>query len=165
MQTKLYDREKAVAYAHQWALARNPNYYDFTNLGGDCTNFASQVLFAGSGVMNMHPNTGWYYVHLNSRSASWSGVPFLYNYLTKNQGVGPVAVETSMDKIEPGDIIQLSTDGLNFTHTPVVVAVGTVPAPDNILVAAHTYNADFRPLNTYEYKRARFLHITHVNSY
>lgn len=33
-----YDRDKAVAYAHQWAFKRNPNYYNFDSIGGDCTN-------------------------------------------------------------------------------------------------------------------------------
>ena len=42
MPAALYDRERAVAYAHQWAYSRNPAYYDFSVLGGDCTNFISQ---------------------------------------------------------------------------------------------------------------------------
>ena len=45
-----YDRQKAVAYARRWALGRNPAYFDFQDLGGDCTNFASQCLYAGAGV-------------------------------------------------------------------------------------------------------------------
>lgn len=43
----MYDRNKAVAYAHKYAYSRNPNYYNFDNIGGDCTNFVSQVLAAG----------------------------------------------------------------------------------------------------------------------
>ena len=45
-----YDRDAAVAYARRWALSRNPLYYDFEDIGGDCTNFASQYIFAG-GIM------------------------------------------------------------------------------------------------------------------
>jgi hypothetical protein len=56
-----YDRRAAVEYAHRWAYGRNPRYYDFEKLGGDCTNFASQCLYAGSGVMNYTPQLGWYY--------------------------------------------------------------------------------------------------------
>ena len=67
---KPYDRAKAVAYAHEWAYGRNPRFYDFSNIGGDCTNFASQCLYAGSGVMNYSPTNGWYYINLNSRSPS-----------------------------------------------------------------------------------------------
>lgn len=43
----MYDREKAVAYAHKWAYGRNPAYADFSAMGGDCTNFLSQCLHAG----------------------------------------------------------------------------------------------------------------------
>lgn len=43
-----YDRDKSVAYAKKWAYGRNPKFYDFSNLGGDCTNFASQCIYAGA---------------------------------------------------------------------------------------------------------------------
>ena len=69
-----YNREAAVAYARRWAFSRNPAYYNFDALGGDCTNFASQCLFAGCGVMNYTPDLGWFYNSLNSRSAAWTGV-------------------------------------------------------------------------------------------
>ena len=55
MQLYPYDREAAVLYAHQWAYGRNPLFYDYEHLGGDCTNFASQCIYAGSGVMNFTP--------------------------------------------------------------------------------------------------------------
>lgn len=53
-----YDRARAVAYARRWALERNPAYLNFDGLGGDCTNFVSQCLYAGCGVMNFTPVTG-----------------------------------------------------------------------------------------------------------
>ena len=56
-----YDRRAAVAYAHQWAYGRNPDFYDYEEIGGDCTNFASQCLYAGTGVMNFDPIYGWFY--------------------------------------------------------------------------------------------------------
>ena len=43
-----YDRRLAVNYAKKWALSRNPKYYDYDNLGGDCTNFISQCIYAGA---------------------------------------------------------------------------------------------------------------------
>ena len=47
-----YDRQSAVDYAKLWAKARNSRYMNFDGMGGDCTNFASQCLFAGTGIMN-----------------------------------------------------------------------------------------------------------------
>ncbi|MDD3394423.1 MAG: amidase domain-containing protein [Anaerotignum sp.] len=160
-----YHREKAVSYAHKWAYGRNPQYYNFDRLGGDCTNFASQVLYAGSGVMNPKPTFGWYYYSLNNRAPAWTGVEFLHNFLVKNQGIGPVAAEVDISQVEPGDIVQLSFDGMVFSHSPTIVAVGATPLPSNILVAAHTFDTDNRPLNTYQYVSIRYLHITHVNAW
>ena len=39
-----YTPAQALSYASTWALARNPAYYNFDALGGDCTNFYVQSL-------------------------------------------------------------------------------------------------------------------------
>ncbi len=163
MKEREYDRQKAVAYAHTWAYGRNPRYYDFELLGGDCTNFASQVLYAGAGIMNPTPTFGWHYYSLHKRTPSWTGVEYLYRFLVKNRGVGPVAIETDISHVVSGDLVQLSFNGWSFAHSPVIVSVGEDPSPSNILVAAHTYDFDNHPLDSYTYIRQRFLHITHVN--
>lgn len=162
MRTVDYDREKAVAYAHRWAFDRNPNYLDFENLGGDCTNFASQSLFAGAGQMNYKPVFGWFYIDSRRRTASWTGVEFLRNFLVDNTGEGPFAEETDVSQIKPGDIVQLSFDGMIFRHSPVVVQTSATPEIGNILIAAHTFDADNRPLSSYSYRKIRFLHIKGV---
>lgn len=43
-----YDRLEAVIYAHRWAYGRNPAFYDYEEIGGDCTNYASQCIYAGT---------------------------------------------------------------------------------------------------------------------
>ncbi len=155
-----YDRRAAVAYAHKWAFGRNPAFYDFSEIGGDCTNFASQCLYAGTGIMNFTPELGWFYRSPNDRTPSWTGVTFLYDFLTRGESTpGPFAVESPMGFLMPGDLIQLRFADDVFGHTPVVVAVGNPPAPNNILVAAHSYDADNRPLSTYSYREIRFLHV------
>ena len=83
-----YDRQRAAAYAVRWAMGRNPAYYDFTKIGGDCTNFVSQCLFAGSGIMNFTPVTGWFYRSADDRTASWTGVEYLYRFLLGHCGGG-----------------------------------------------------------------------------
>ena len=155
-----YDRFAAVMYAHQWAYGRNPKFYDYETIGGDCTNFASQCLFAGSGVMNFTPTFGWYYIDANQKSPSWTGVPYLYNFLTRRAtSIGPVGEECALEDLRPGDLVQLSFHGEEFQHTPVVVAVRQPVSLDNILVAAHSYDADNRPVSSYEYQKIRYLHI------
>ena len=151
-----YDRQAAVDYAHRWAYHRNPDFYNFDELGGDCTNFASQCLYAGAGVMNYTPTFGWYYNSQYNRAPAWTGVPFFYNFLTRKQeSPGPVGRETGPEEVRPGDFVQLR-------FNPVVVAVGNSPALDNILVAAHTEDVDYRPLSTYPILEVRFLHILGV---
>jgi hypothetical protein len=158
----LYNREAARAYAKKWAYRRNPEYYDFSELGGDCTNFASQCLFAGSGVMNYTPVYGWYYNSLNDRAPAWTGVNELYRFLISNRGAGPQAVETELNKAAVGDIIQLRFSGNGgFDHSPVVVDAGNGSAA-TILVAAHSKDCDCRPLDTYNFNALRVLHIVNV---
>lgn len=158
-----YDRQAAVDYAHRWAYGRNPAYYNFENIGGDCTNFASQCLYAGSSIMNYTQDFGWYYRSVRDRAPAWTGVEFFYNFLTGNQGPGPWASETAIDRMEPGDIIQLRTNQPRYHHTPVIVEIrGDRPSLQNILVAAHSFDADYRPLSSYPIRAIRFLHIEGV---
>jgi hypothetical protein len=159
-----YDRAAAVAYARRWALGRNQRYYNFTGLGGDCANFASQCLYAGAGVMNYKPLYGWYYNSLNDRTPSWSGVRYLYNFLVGNRGAGPQAVEGGLEMLEPGDIIQLATYLPEYHHTLVVTEVGAAPDYENTLICAHSYDSLDRPLGSYQITRIRFLHVTGVGA-
>jgi hypothetical protein len=155
-----YDRNKAVHYAHRWAHGRNPAYYDFDSIGGDCTNFISQCLYSGCGIMNYTRDTGWYYNSPNSRSAAWSGVEYLHRFLTNNRRTGPFASELPLTLAQVGDIVQLSFDGSRYEHSLFVVDVGG--SMGNIEIATHTYDSDYRPLNTYTYQTARLLHIEGV---
>lgn len=152
-----YNRTAAVAYARKWALGRNPAYYNFENDGGDCTNFASQCIYVGAQVMNFTSILGWYYRSSYDRTASWSGVEYLYKFLVNNKGVGPYASIVPQEKAEPGDIVQLGTEKDGFYHSPVITAV-----TPTILVAAHTYDALDRPLSSYVYETVHFLHIEGV---
>ncbi|MDD4316139.1 MAG: amidase domain-containing protein [Clostridia bacterium] len=149
-----YNRSKVIDYAEKWAFSRNPRYMDFQNMGGDCTNFASQCIFAGCGVMNYAQTFGWYYINASKRTASWTGVPFLYNFLVANRGQGPYAAQVERGDIDAGDIVQLgNADG--FYHSPVVCRVNG----GEIYVAAHTFDAYMRPLSSYYYDDIRYVHI------
>lgn len=155
-----YNRPAAVAYARRWALGRNPAYYDFEDIGGDCTGFVSQCIFAGAQVMNFTPIYGWYYISASDRTASWTGVEYLYDFLTTNSSVGPYAREVSQNVVEPGDIIQLGRYGGAFYHSLLI----TETSPQ-ILIVTHSYDALDRPLSSYDYDTARFLHIEGVRAW
>ena len=158
-----YNRKAAVLYAHQWAYGRNPLFYDYEKLGGDCTNFASQCIYAGSGIMHFTPVYGWYYIDANQKAPAWTGVEYLWNFLTRRgASAGPMGEPCEIQDLRPGDLVQLSFQGERYQHSPIVVAAGWPATPENILLAAHSYDADNRPLATYQYQDIRFLHITGV---
>lgn len=162
-----YQPLNAISYAHKWANARNPKYYNFDKIGGDCTNFISQCIYAGCRVMNYKPEVGWYYNSVNSRSAAWSSVEYLYKFLTNNKGAGPYGHEAPLEEASPGDIIQLSFDGRRFSHSLFIVditsdnAAGMTarkkPEAKTILIATHSFDADNRALNTYTYNKDRLI--------
>lgn len=155
-----YDRGAAVDYARRWALSRNPAFYDFSDIGGDCTNFVSQCIYAGAGVMNYTKDTGWYYISSSDRSPSWTGVEYLYDFLINNNSVGPYAIEVPQYEADIGDVIQLGRADGDFYHSLLIVS--TYPM---ILVASHSYDALDRPLYSYNYYAARFLHIEGVRTW
>ncbi len=157
-----YDRDAAVAYARKWALDRNPAYYNYDSLGGDCTNFVSQCLYAGSRVMNHKPTFGWYYYSANSHSPSWTGVPYLYNFLVRQTGPGPVGVEVPMEKVQPGDVSQFAGTSSRFSHSQLISSVEPGAGLEGIRVCAHTNDSLDRPLSTYSFLMIRFIHIAGV---
>jgi len=159
-----YDRIRAVEYANEWALGRNPKYYDYSGLGGDCTNFISQCIYAGGGIMNYTKDLGWYYINPNDKAPAWTGVQFLYNFLTRKAGgPGPVGEETGITSVEPGDIIQLAFQETGrFSHSLIIVKCGDPPALDNILIDTHSYDRKEYPLSNYFWSRIRFIKIIGV---
>lgn len=165
--TKPYIRDRAVEYARTWALDRNPLFLNFTGRGGDCTNFASQCLLAGSCTMDFTPNFGWYYISPDDRAPAWTSVEYFYDFVTEqpnfaseNMGIGPFGREIRARELELGDFIQLQDSMDDFYHTLVVTGF----EPDDILVCAHSDDALDRRLSTYNFASLRLIHIDGVRA-
>ena len=155
---KEYVRERAVMYARKYALVRNPLFYSFAGIGGNCTNFVSQCVLAGSCVMNFTPVYGWYYLSTNRRSASWTGVDYFYNFMIYNEGVGPYGRDATVEEAMIGDIIQLqNADGV-FYHTLIISKIEN----GEIYICANSNDALDRPLSSYNYASFRVIHIMGV---
>ena len=162
-----YQRRRAVEYARRWALSRNPLFTDFSGRGGNCTNFVSQCILAGCGIMNFTPTFGWYYRSESDRAPAWSGVDELYRFLVgnpdfrmANRGEGPYATDArDARQIMIGDVIQLSNMAGEFYHTLIISDI----TDREILVCAHTNDALDRPLSEYNYSGLRVLHIEGAN--
>lgn len=159
--TTTYNRQRAYTYAEKWAFDRNPLFYNFTGIGGDCTSFVSQCVYAGCCEMNYDRNHGWYYTNINDRSPSWAGVSFFYDFLISNQGVGPYGAETYPGGLEIGDIIQLRNDMERYYHTLLVTGF----EDGTYLVSAHSDDAFNRRLDSYTFAGARYLHIEGIREY
>ena len=151
---KEYDREKAVMYARKYALQRNPLFFTFEGIGGNCTNFVSQCILAGGCVMNFTPVYGWYYLSVNRRSASWTGVDFFYDFMVNNEGVGPFGQEIALTDAKIGDVIQLS-NGTEFYHTLIISEI----TENEIFVCANSVDSLDRPLSSYDYASLRAIKI------
>lgn len=160
-----YNREYAVAYARRWALMRNPLFIDFTGIGGNCTNFVSQCLLAGSSVMDFTPTFGWYYRSPEDRAPAWSGVEQLYDFLTGSgdfanmQPQGPYGMQAqNRNQVEVGDVVQLSNSEGDFYHTLIISGF----SGNDILVCAQSDDALDRPLSSYNYASLRIIHVMGV---
>ena len=86
---KKYNREKAVNYANKFAGFPineeklgdyNREYHDFTNLGGDCTNFASQVLGDKDEGGGLPMTDDWFYRD-GAHSKTWTHTDSFLNFL------------------------------------------------------------------------------------
>jgi hypothetical protein len=157
-----YDRAHAVEYARRWALSRNPLFGVFEGIGGDCTNFISQCVLAGCCTMDYAPTFGWYYKSMSDRAPAWTGVVYLYNYLTGSGGhsgrgthPGPFGEQVDIGRAEAGDIIQLADRDGKFYHSLLITGF----TKDDILVSTHTYDALDRGLSTYVFASLRVIHI------
>lgn len=151
-----YNRRLSLEYARRWAYRRNPLFFDFTGSGGNCTNFVSQCILAGCCTMNFTETFGWYYISPEDRAPAWTGVEFLFNFLTSNEASGPFGVAADVEELEIGDVIQLADESGDYYHTLLVSGFEN----GNILVAAQSNDAFDRPLDTYDYATARGIHVS-----
>lgn len=149
---RLYQIENWNKRPKQWG--------DFDNMGGDCTNYASQVLYAGGAPMITVGNYKWYYYGYNNRYPSWTGVEEFYDYLINNKADGVHGIEVqSVNELKTGDIIQMDLDGDGvFNHTSVVCNPlgynGVLPT-----ITSHSLDRFNEPILTFNFTDIRLIHL------
>lgn len=123
----------ACTYAETFALNPNPNYKSFENIGGDCTNFISQILFAGG----LKQNNSW-----KPYTMPWIRVEDLYLYLTRNKLAIHLPKESPLSR---GCIIQFYTPEIGrYFHNGFI----TYELENNdFLYCCHSYNKLNYPLS------------------
>ena len=160
-----YDRGRAVEYARRWAFSRNPIFEDFTGQGGDCTNFISQAVLAGSCQMNFTETFGWYFISASNRAPAWTGVEAFFDFFTGSgdfmpatSRVGPFGYQTDREYVTEGDVVQLADEDGRFYHTLMITKI----MGNEIYVSGHTNDARDRPLSSYTNASERFIRIVGV---
>ena len=78
-----YNRSKAAKYAQDYAKSYNPNYPNYNNAGGDCTNFVSQCVYDGGMPMRIGSTDAYWYYNSSGRSPSWAGADYFMRHWTK----------------------------------------------------------------------------------
>ena len=161
-----YQRDRAVEYARRWAFGRNPLFADFAGVGGDCTNFVSQAVLAGSCVVDRTPTFGWYFNSPDDRAPAWTGVDEFFGFITGEGDYpppisrpGPFGWVAAREYVSAGDVVQLANAAGEFYHTLMITKV----SPDGeIFVTGHTNDVLDRPLSSYPNTSERFLRILGV---
>jgi len=140
-----YDRIAAVRYAHKWWNGHNPNFRAFSV---DCTNYVSQVLYAGGIPMTYtgRQNSGWWYQgdggENDKWSYSWAVAHSLRWFLASGKGRPRAESVQYASQLQPGDVICYDWDGDGvWQHNAVVVDYNTEGQP---LINAHTTNSQYR---------------------
>lgn len=180
--TNTYNRTAAVYYAASYPTYghRNLAYksmYFRDGYGGDCTNYVSQILYAGAPKMNNTgvKGTGWWYntkgtisppianTNDDTFSNSWSVVSYMFSFLTTNTSHGPYGIKTTICGILPGDVIQLN-NGVQWFHEVVLQENLHIDYncsnPVNYVIIGHDTDRFKYPLTYYTalYK-LRYIHI------
>lgn len=168
------DREASKAYALKYALERNPEWFAYDSLGGNCQNFGSQVINAGGVPMDIFGGAIWKHystgVNLNNvaqgRTPSWTGVGYFYNYAKNNSGYGLVAeVDANIYTAEAGDILQVGNPEGEYTHT--IVALGPILDEDGNIIdintASNTMDRKNYPLSAYNCPYVRLIKVYGYN--
>ncbi|WAM33216.1 amidase domain-containing protein [Caldicellulosiruptor morganii] len=170
-----YDRAAAVNYAKSnysykdKYTCRGITFANFANDGGDCTNFASQVLFAGymnmiySSASGIESNTNyWFYRTPTNRSTTWTGANYFRQHWGNFDGSGynrayqvriyPVwyAIErfssVVLGFLKEGDIVQhVRYDNCEAYHSQVIVSKTST----DLLYAQHSVLPEY-----FEYGRS-----------
>ena len=66
-------------------------------------------------------------------------------FAAENGGTGPFGFPTTLDRVRPGDVIQLADEAGDFYHTLIVSKV----EDGEIYICAHSNDALDRPLSSY----------------
>ena len=171
--SKSYNRSAAVEYAEKYYHQRNNEWFNYSETGGNCQNYASQVLLAGGIPMDFYGEQQWkcygdviYDPEIdetetpNGRSRSWVNVGFFYDYALNNYGTGLVSEITgNIFEAKEGDIIIVGNGDL--IHTVIVSKV----VDNHVFVNSNSIDMKDYPIDAYNYTNVVLVKILGYNQY
>jgi hypothetical protein len=159
-----YNRAAAKSYIESYVTTPNTSYAWFGNDGGDCTNFASQVLRAGgmsfTSTSSSPTYNHWYYYNSTwgtGRTSTWTDAHYFRQHWGQVNGVGKarayeMKIYTAGDladnnsiwqslysSVKSGDIIQfVNYSNGNTYHSQIVHRTSTEEAYGKVSTAQHS---------------------------
>jgi len=129
-----YNRSAAVSYADQWAHGRNSYYSNYTL---DCTNFVSQILWAGGlpriptcnasacQTDNASDSRQWWFVPVSRvNSKTWSATDWMNQHFSQYQG-SRFQIKASATNLRRGDVLLMQLpDTSKPSHARIIVGTG-----------------------------------------
>lgn len=148
-----YDVYAAVKYSDSYVYKKsigtfeqkyyNSSYGNYGNLGGDCANFVSQCIHAGgmpfyrcshAGKSGTYCTCGWYYYTGSNRTATWTGAPYLRNWMGANRG--KIIDDIDADDVFVGSpVFQMKEGRTKWHHATICVGFNSAGTP---VVNSHT---------------------------
>lgn len=160
--------EKAISYAHLFCGATlgeddfsyNSDYKNFNPQGGDCANFASQILYEGG----FKKNSIWNYSNGEGTKA-WVNAQAFKNYMINSGRANYIAngsynkIYKDAYKLRPGDFVAYEKKG-KITHISTVTGLDSKGYP---LVTCHNTDRLLVPYDLgWSNDNIKF-HLIHVN--
>lgn len=157
------DGSAIQTYAKTWATTYNTDsYVTQPSSSGDCTNFASQCLYAGGlpKTYNTSDQTAngyvsttsrWFYFNNSSSSeysasTSWVRVVDLYSYLSPKYAVFETSDGTTMSRyLNKGFLLQGNPIIGRYNHSVIV----TKDSNGNLCYCGHSYDRLDEPISTF----------------
>ena len=134
---KYADRFCGAASDEKYGLKYNKKYKNYNPLGGDCANFASQILYEGG---KFRQSSTWRYYKGGSKA--WVNAQSFKNYMLYSNRASKIAygsyekVYKASYKLLPGDFVAYEKNG-KVTHISVVTG-----ADSNGYAYVHSHNTD-----------------------
>ena len=167
-----YNREKAVEYNYKYINDRNPDYFAFDGIGGNCQNLASQSLHAGGIPFDLTGDYKWKSFsseldetsEAKGRTSSWTGTQNFYEYVKYNKKGGVCAdPDINMFYAEIGDVGHVGY--IDYSHAVLVVDLikNNEGKVIDLLINANSVNVKDYPFLAYVYPNKRIIKILGYN--